>query len=73
MGFKATAAETARANVRALAVQRAGTDCFIEGGYYTPTQIAERLGVVRQTANDRLRRVRKMDGPVTWAKLGETK
>lgn len=73
MGFKATPAEVIRANVRALAVQRAGTDCCIEGGYYTRTQIAERLGVARKTANDRLRRARKMDGPVTWEKLGETK
>lgn len=42
----------------------------IEGEYLTSRQIAARLGTHATTALDRLKRARKLPGPVTWARLG---
>lgn len=43
---------------------------YIDGKPYTYQQLAERLGVASNTAADRVRRARKTEGPLTWAKLG---
>jgi len=42
----------------------------IEGENVTAERLAERLGVGKNTALERLRRARSKPGPVTWARLG---
>lgn len=44
----------------------------IEGEYVTDAQIAERLGVTTDRAQKRRKEAAKLDGPITWAKLGLT-
>jgi hypothetical protein len=46
-----------------------GAGTWIEGEYVTTAQIAERLGVSRKTAVDRLSRARRLPGAVTWDRL----
>ena len=48
---------------------RPGQPWRIEGLYYTVAQIAERLGVGRHAAGERLRAAQAEPGPVTWDKL----
>lgn len=48
---------------------RLRADYCIEGEHLTLQQVADRLGVHRTTASDRLRRERAKDGPVTWEGL----
>lgn len=42
----------------------------IEGEYVTAENLAERMGVGKSTALERLRRARAKPGPVTWERLG---
>ena len=42
---------------------------YIDGTPYTYQQLAERLGVAVSTAEGRVKKARKTEGPMTWAKL----
>lgn len=44
---------------------------MIEGENCTTTQIAERLGISRKAATNRICSARRLEGPVTWARLAE--
>ena len=44
----------------------------IEGALVTTLDIADRIGATRAAAATRLRKAQRLDGPVTWAKLGVT-
>lgn len=54
---------------RATSVRKTQATYCIEGETLTLAQVADRLGVHRTTASDRLRRERAKDGPVTWEGL----
>jgi hypothetical protein len=68
-----SAEEQAAATRRGNAKQKAGHMYCIEGAYYSSLEISARIGLCRQSALARLRTAQKLDGPVTWAKLGEVK
>lgn len=47
----------------------AGNVVMVEGVPWNLSAVADRLGVSRDSANKRLSKAQKSDGPVTWAKL----
>lgn len=60
-GFRNRAGQSTARTVRAV--------LGIEGESLTIRQVAERLGVSKVAAENRLRRERAKSGPVTWAGL----
>lgn len=57
--------------VRNAAAKRVGV-YMIQGDRVTDAQIAARLGVTPDRAQKRRKEAAKLDGPITWAKLGLT-
>lgn len=71
-GLQLTRAEALYYGARGGAIYTARQAYMVEGEIVTSPMIAARVGVSAELAQKRLRRERRLPGPVTWANLSKT-